>query len=187
VKERRSNNVSQGTLLHSPSEPWQCSVDVNLMALMMDKRERKMSITSYLCIKYTRRKIYSSTVPFEFLSTNKTAGPATIFRTDRSLLLEVASANTVPDTLVGITTLEFSSIATNRMSSEDWNAIKVALTEVEGRCTATVCPGMEAPVMLKDGKVVKCRGGLVDGHETMNGDANVKASSALIGVYDSMN
>ena len=73
------------------------------------------------------------------------------------------------------------------MSSADWNAIKVAVTEVDGSCTVTVCPGMGAPVMLKDGKVLKFRAGLVDGHETMNGDANVKASSALIGVYDSIN
>ena len=135
---------------------------------------------------YKEKINYWSAAPFAPLSTNKTAGPATIVSSDRSLPLEVASANTVPDTLEGTTTLEFLSIATNRVSSADWNTIKVALTEVDGRCTVTFCPGMGAPVILKDGKVFKFRGGLVDGHETMNGDANVKASSASIGVYDNM-
>lgn len=69
------------------------------------------------------------------------------------------------------------------------NAIKVGWTEVESvrGCTVRFCPGMGTPVILRVGKVWRPREGLVDGHEVVNLAANVKASSALIGVYDSMN
>jgi hypothetical protein len=40
---------------------------------------------------------------------------------------------------------------------------------------------------LRAGKAWKLRGGLVDGHESVNWLANVKASFALIGVCDSIN
>ena len=41
-------------------------------------------------------------------------------------------------------------------------------TEVDVGCTVTFCPGMGAPVMLRDGKSLRPRGGLVVGHETIN-------------------
>ena len=49
----------------------------------------------------------------------------------------------------------------------------------------TDCPG-KAPVMLRAGKGMRLRLGLVLGHETMNPDAAVKAWRIVRGVYDNL-
>ena len=59
-------------------------------------------------------------------------------------------------------------------------------------CTVTLSPGKtafpgKAPAMLRDGKGVRPKLGLVDGHETMNSDAAVKAWRIVRGVYYSLN
>ena len=59
-------------------------------------------------------------------------------------------------------------------------------------CTVALSPGKtdfpgKAPLMLRDGKGVRSKLGLVGGHETMDPDATVKAWRIVRGVYYNLN
>ena len=63
--------------------------------------------------------------------------------------------------------------------------------EDDVNCTVAFSPGKafsagKAPVILRAGKGVRPRLGLLDGHETMNPDASVKACFLEREVYDSL-